>query len=67
MLEFKCFTAWNQLPQNSDALFNQAEKNSLFFSRKWFENLVTTSLKDGQNLLLVCVVEGDYVLAILPL
>ena len=67
MLEFKCFTAWNQLPKNSDALFNQAEKDSLFFSRKWFENLVTTSLKDGQNLLLVCVVEGDHVLAILPL
>ena len=73
MLEFKCFTEWNQLPKNSDALFAQAEKDSLFFSRIWFENLVSTALSDTHTFLLVCVVDvsdsdiSDQVLAILPL
>ena len=66
-MEFKCFTEWNQLPQSSDALFSQAEKDSLFFSRAWFENLETTALENDQNLLLVCVVEENNILAILPL
>lgn len=66
-MEFKCFSEWDQLPQSSDALFAQAEKDSLFFSRQWFENLVTTALDNNQRLLLVCVVEEDNVLAILPL
>jgi hypothetical protein len=71
-MEFKCFKKWDQLPKNSDALFTQAEKDSLFFSRQWFENLVTTALEDEKNLLLVCVVEESHVdestvLAILPL
>ena len=72
MLIFKCFTEWDQLPPSSDALFSQAEKNSLFFSRAWFENLATTALENGQSLLLVCVVEEnaaskESMLAILPL
>ncbi len=66
-MEFKCFTQWDQLPQNNDALFAQAEKGSLFFSRHWFENLTTIALEDKQSLLLVCIVEKDKVLAILPL
>ncbi|MCF6190277.1 MAG: GNAT family N-acetyltransferase [Cocleimonas sp.] len=71
-MEFKCFTQWNQLPPNSDALFAEAEKSSLFFSRAWFENLATTAFENDQSLLLVCVVEEneaskENVLAILPL
>jgi hypothetical protein len=66
-MEFKCFTKWDQLPQSSNTLFTQAEKDSLFFSRHWFENLTTTALEDNQNLLLVCVVDDNNVLAILPL
>ncbi len=71
-MEFKCFTEWNQLPSSSDALFAEAEKDSLFFSRAWFENLATTALENSQSLLLVCVVEEneaseENLLAILPL
>lgn len=66
-MEFKCFSEWDKLPQSSDGLFAQAEKESLFFSRPWFENLVNTALEDGQNILLVCVIDKENVLAILPL
>lgn len=75
-MKFKCFTEWNQLPQSSDALFSQAEKDSLLFSRAWFENLVTTALENDQSLMLACVIEdsedsefsqNSNVLAILPL
>jgi len=70
LMKFKCFTEWSQLPQSSDDIFTQAEKDSLFFSRAWFENLVTTALGNDQSLLLVCVVEEaseENVLAVLPL
>ncbi len=79
-MKFKCFKKWNELPQSSNILFAQAEKESVFFSRQWFKNLVTTSLGDEQSMLLVCVVEENdksnlgkekkeeaKVLAILPL
>ncbi len=72
-MEFRCFTDWNQLPESSNRLFACAEKDSLFFSRCWFESLAATSLRSDQDLLLACVVaknhragEGD-VLAVLPL
>lgn len=66
-MKFICFNAFNQLPKSSDVLFAQAEKDSMFFSRQWFENLVNTALEDDQKLLLACVIDGDNVLAILPL
>ncbi len=71
-MEFKCFDAWDQLPRSGDALFTQSEKDSLFFSRPWFENLTATALTHGQSMLLACVIENespakDQVLAILPL
>lgn len=66
-MDFKCFSEWAQLPQNSHLLFAQAEKESLFFSRRWFENLSNTALLNNQNMLFACVVEKDNVLAILPL
>ena len=66
-MEFKSFNEWDELPESSNTLFAQAEKDSLFFSRHWFENLVTTALEDDQDKLLACVIEKDIVLAILPL
>lgn len=67
-MEFKCFNQWDQLPQNADALFSQAEKESLFFSRVWFENLISTSLKQGQTPVLACVLdENQELLLIMPL
>ena len=70
---FKCFSEWNLLPKSANKLFSHAEKDSLFFSRLWFENLANTALKPDQHLLLACVVDdldeldNNKVLAVLPL
>ncbi len=66
-MKFVCYDDWNQLPENANALFVKGSKESVFFSRPWFENLVNTALGNGQSMLLACVVEGDDVLALLPL
>lgn len=66
-MKFVCYSDWDQLPHSADALFAQGEKDSLFFSRAWFENLTATGLVDDQTMVLACVVAGDQVLAILPL
>ncbi|WP_126457316.1 GNAT family N-acetyltransferase [Sulfuriflexus mobilis] len=65
-MKFVCYTDWNQLPESANALFLQAEKDSLFFSRPWFEN-VATALNDDETMALACVVAGSKVMAILPL
>lgn len=68
-MHFKCYTGWNSLPKSTAAIFSKAEKESLFFSQQWFENLIATALKDEHEVLFACVVEsdGNKVLAILPL
>lgn len=66
-MEFVCFSDWESLPESANALFVKGEKDSIFFSRLWYENLVDTGLKDDESMLLACVVEGDSLLAILPL
>lgn len=66
-MEFAAFSDWDQLPHSANALFARAAKESVFFSRPWFENLVENALEDGQSMLLACVVDGDSVLAMLPL
>jgi hypothetical protein len=66
-MEFVSYTDWAQLPASADALFVRAEKNSLFFSRRWYENLAANALGDDDHLLLACVMDGDSVLAILAL
>ena len=66
-MQFVCFADWSQLPESANALFAQAEKDSVFFSRPWFENLVEHALEDGQSMLLACVLDGDRVLAMLPM
>ena len=65
-MKFLCYSDWDQLPESANALFRQAEKESLFYSRWWFENL-TTALADSEVLLIACVEDGDKILAILPL
>ena len=64
---FDCYTDWGQLPESANALFAQAEKDNVFFSRLWFESLTATTLDDDQSLVLACVEDGNNVLAILPL
>lgn len=66
-MKFVCYTDWVQLPESANALFEQAEKNSIFFSRPWFENLAAVGLDDDQSMLLACVVAENKVMAILPL
>jgi hypothetical protein len=67
LMQFVCYSTWDQLPESADALFAKAAKESLFLSRPWFENLASTSLEQDQTLFLACVVNGRCVLAILPL
>jgi len=67
-MRFKCYRDWGQLPLSSQELFAKAEKDSVFFSREWFENLTKHVLNEGQELLIACVIEDEAnVLAILPL
>jgi len=66
-MKFKCYSDWGQLPDSADALFEQAEKDSIFFSRPWFESLVTTALDDDKTMVLACVVAESKVMAMLPL
>jgi hypothetical protein len=66
-MEFACYADWDRLPESADTLFAMAEKESIFFSRPWFENLVRHALAENQSMLLACVVEEAHVLAMLPL
>ena len=66
-MKFVCYSDWAQLPESARALFTQAEKESLFDSRQWFECLTATALESNHALVLACVVSGDQVMAMLPL
>ncbi len=69
-MKFVCYTDWDQLPESANALFEQAEKDSIFFSRPWFENLAAVlenDEDDNQTMALACVVAGSKVMAVLPL
>jgi len=66
-MKFVCYTDWDQLPKNANALFEQGEKDSIFFSRPWFENLAGAGLDDDEAMVLACVVAESKVMAILPL
>ena len=66
-MKFECYTDWEQLPESADELFAQGEKDSIFFSRPWFESLAAVALDDEHTMALACVVAADKVVAILPL
>ena len=66
-MKFVCYSNWDQLPESANALFEQGEKDSLFFTRPWFESVTAAALDDDHTMLLACVVDGDKVKAILPL
>ena len=66
-MQFVYYSDWKQLPESASALFVQGEKESIFFSRPWFECLTATALDDNHTMVLACVVAGDKVMAILPL
>jgi hypothetical protein len=64
-MKFVWYTDWDQLPESADALFERAQRNSLFFSRPWFECLVGSL--DDESMVLACVLAESKVLAILSL
>ena len=66
-MQFVCYHDWESLPESADTLFAMGEKESIFYSRLWFESLASHVLMDNQVMSLACVVDGDTVLAILPL
>jgi len=66
-MNFVCYTDWGELPASADKLFARGEKDSIFLSRPWFENLAAAGLDDDESIVLACVVAGEEVLAILPL
>lgn len=66
-MQFACYSTWDQLPDSANALFSEAERKSIFFSRPWLRDLVSRTLEDGRSLVLACVVEDNRVLALLPL
>jgi len=65
-MKFVWYSDWGQLPESANALFEESEKDSIFYSRPWFENLATV-LDDEHALVIACVEAGSKVLAILPL
>jgi hypothetical protein len=65
-MDFVCYSDWAELPASANSLFEQASRESIFFSRPWFENLSNTLPGENQAMLLACVVENDQVLAIIP-
>ncbi|MET0047490.1 MAG: GNAT family N-acetyltransferase [Sedimenticola sp.] len=66
-MEFTSYADWSELPESANALFVSAGRESIFFSKPWFENLVKNGLSEGDRILLACVLEGEDVLALLPL
>lgn len=66
-MQFVCFNHWHELPASSYSLFERAQQDSMFFSREWLEMVVTPALKADETLRLACVVDGESVLAVLPL
>lgn len=65
-MKFVCYSDWRQLPDSANALFAQGAKDSIFYSRPWFENL-TTTLDGDETMMLACVLAENKVMAILPL
>ena len=66
-MEFVCYSHWSQLPKSADNLFHEGEKQSLFFSRPWFEIMEKYALNEDQDMLLAVVINDKQLQAILPL
>lgn len=66
-MKFVCYSSWQQVPDSANVLFAQAEKDSIYYSRAWFESLADLVPDNQQSMLLACVESGSRVMAILPL
>lgn len=66
-MKFLYCSSWEQLPDSTNALFERAAKDNIFYSRQWFEILTTNALDDSPGLVLAFAIAGDKVMAIRPL
>jgi hypothetical protein len=66
-MKFECYSNWDQLPDSARTLFEQAERENIFYSRQWFESLTASALDEDQTMVLACVAAENKVMAILPL
>ena len=66
-MEFVCYANWDALPTSAEDLFAQTARDSIFFSRPWFENLHQHAPAQHQRLRLACVLDDQQVMAILLL
>ncbi len=66
-MEFVCYDRWDQLPQGTEEFFAVAGRESIFFSLPWLENVTENGLDEGQSIFLACAVDGEDLLAVLPL
>lgn len=66
-MKFVSYSHWEQLPASANQLFLEAEQQSMFLSRQWFETITQHSIDNNQHLILFGVVHMDRLLAILPM
>lgn len=66
-MEFVCYKNWDRLPQNTNEFIAQSGKESVFFSKPWFDNLIEHGLDEDQTIFLACVVDNKRLVALLPL
>jgi len=71
-MNFTLYKDWSELPKQSQSLFSDVEKDSVFLSREWLEAITPHLITQNQTLLLCCVIDENAqydvdVLAILPL
>lgn len=58
-MQFRTYSAWDELPAGYDALFAGAGAQDLCLGRAWFEALAATTLAAEERLVVAGVEEGD--------
>ena len=58
-MQFRMYSAWDELPAGYDALFAQAGAQGFCLGRAWFEALAATTLAANERLVLAGMVDDD--------
>ena len=58
-MQFRMYSAWDELPAGYDALFAQAGAQDFCLGRAWFEALAATTLAANERLVLAGMVDDD--------
>lgn len=67
MMKFIRYGDISSLPDSAQALFEQSQQCSIFYSRVWFETLIEHALNESQTPLFLGVESEDKLLCLLPL